>query len=185
MLIGYLNSLKSRKLKKHRYIFSKPKVSPKAFIADGVKLIGNVIVGDYSSIWYNSVVRADINRIKIGKHSNIQDICALHVSDDLGVDIGDWITVGHGAILHACSVADAAVIGSGAIVLNGARIGEGAMVAAGSLVPPGFLAPARTLVIGYPVKIARKLSKKEVKENLWWAVKYEKLIKKYRKKYMP
>ena len=148
------------KLKDYKYIHTQPKISPEAFIASGVKLIGAVVVGDYSSIWYNTVIRADINKIEIGLHTNIQDLCVLHVDDDLGVKIGDWVTVGHGAILHACAVEDGALVGSGANVLNAARIGK-----------------------EHPAKIARKLTKEEIKESLYWANKYEKLFQKYRKLY--
>ncbi|UCC94358.1 MAG: gamma carbonic anhydrase family protein [Candidatus Omnitrophota bacterium] len=172
-----------RRLKDYKYIRSKPKVSPKAFVASGVKLIGAVSIGDYSSIWYNAVIRADINRIEIGSHTNIQDACILHVSDELGVKIADYVTVGHGAILHACSVQSGAVIGLGAKVLNAANIGAESVVAAGTLVPPKFVVPARTLAKGHPAKIARKLTKKEIEENRWWANKYEQLIGKYRKHY--
>src|SRR3989338_1185648 len=132
------------KIKDYKYILRKPKVSAKAFIAKGAKLIGEVSVGNYSSVWYNTVIRADINTIVIGSYTNIQDGCILHVADDLGVKIEDFVTVGHGAILHACIVKKNSLIGSGAIVLNGARIGQESLVAAGSLVPPNFIAPSRS-----------------------------------------
>ena len=172
------------KLKDYKYIHTQPKISPEAFIASGVKLIGAVVVGDYSSIWYNTVIRADINKIEIGLHTNVQDLCALHVSDDLGVKIGNWVTVGHGAILHACTVEDGALVGSGATVLNAARIGKESIVAAGALVAPNFIVPPGTLVKGHPAKIARKLTREEIKESLYWANKYEKLFQKYRKEYV-
>lgn len=172
------------KLKDYPYILTRPKISSKAFIASGVKLIGAVVIGDYSSIWYNTVIRADINKIEIGSHTNIQDLCTLHVSDDLGVKVGDLVTIGHGVILHACTVENGALIGMGARVLDGARIGKESVVAAGSLVPPNFVVPPRTLVKGLPAKVARKLTSEEIKENLWWATKYEKLVQKYRKEYL-
>lgn len=173
-----------KKPEDYKYILSKPQISPKAFIADGVKLIGAVVVGDYSSIWYNTVIRADINKIEIGAHTNIQDLCVLHVADDLGVKIGDRVTIGHGAILHACTVENGALVGSGAIVLNAAKIGKESVVAAGTLVPPNFVVPAKTLVKGHPAKVARKLTKKEIEENLYWATKYKKLIQKYKQEYV-
>lgn len=173
-----------KRLKDYKYIRTRPKVSPKAFIASGVKLIGAVIVGDYSSIWYNTVIRADINKIEIGSHSNIQDLCSLHVSDDSGVKIGDRVIIGHGVVLHACTVEDNALVGMGSRVLDGARIGKGAIVAAGSLVPPNFVVPPRTLVKGLPAKVVRRVTKKEMKKTLWWASKYERLAQKYRKEYL-
>lgn len=173
-----------KRLKDYPYIRTRPKVSPLAFIASGVKLIGAVTIGDYSSVWYNTIIRADINKIEIGSHTNIQDMCILHVSDELGVKIGDWVTVGHGAILHACSVEDRALIGMGAKVLDEARIGKESVVAAGSLLPPNFFVPPRTLVKGIPAKVARKLTKAEIEKNLWWATKYEKLVQRYRKEYL-
>ena len=172
-----------KKLKNYKHIFKKPKVSPKAFIAGGVKLIGEISIGDYSSIWYNTVIRADINKIEIGSHTNIQDGCILHVSDDLGVEIADYVSVGHGAILHACTIGKATLIGSGAIVLNRARIKEESVDAAGSLVPPNFVAPSRSLIKGHPAKVVRKVTKKEIEKNLWWAAKYRKLVEKYKKQY--
>lgn len=173
-----------KKLKNYRCIQEKAKISPKAFIADGAKLIGAVSIADYSSIWYNTIVRADINKIKIGAYTNIQDLCVLHVCDDLAVRIGNWVTVGHGAILHACTIEDGTLIGMGAIVLNGAHIGKNSMVAAGSLVPPNFVVPEQTLVKGYPAKTVRRLKKSEIKENYYWATKYSNLIKKHRKQYV-
>lgn len=172
-----------KRLKDYSYIRTRPKISPKAFIANGVKLIGAVIIGDYSSVWYNTVIRADINKIEIGAHSNIQDLCSLHVSDDSGVRIGDGVIVGHGVVLHACTVEDSALVGMGSRVLDGARIGKESVVAAASLVAPGFIVPPRTLVKGLPAKVVRRLTKKEIKENLWWAAKYEKLVQRYRREY--
>lgn len=175
--------MKKIKLKNYKYILTKPKIAPKAFIASGVKLIGAVSVGNYSSVWYNTVIRADINKIEIGAHTNIQDGCLLHVSDDEGVKVGDHVTIAHGAIIHACSIQNGALIGLGAKLLNGVRVGKESVVAAGTLVPPNFVVPPRTLVKGHPAKIARKLSKREIEENLRWAVKYEKLVQKYKKEY--
>ena len=172
-----------KKLKNYQYIRTQPKVSPQAFIAPGAKLIGAVSISVYSSVWYNTVIRADINKIEIGSHTNIQDNCVLHVSDDLGIKIGNWVTVGHGAVLHACTIENNALIGLAAGVLNGVRVGKESVVAAGSLLVPNFIVPARTLVKGHPAKIVRKLTKKEIEQNLWWANKYEQLVNKYRKQY--
>lgn len=172
-----------RGLKKYRYILAQPQVSTKAFVARGAILIGAVFIGDYSSVWYNTVIRADINKIEIGTHTNIQDGCILHVSDDLGVKVADYVTVGHRAILHACTISSGALIGSGAVILNAARVGEEAVVAAGSLLPPNFTVPAGTLAKGSPAKIARRLSRKERDDNRRWALKYARLIREYRKQY--
>ena len=138
-----------------KYLKVKPKIHPSVFIAPGVQLIGAVSIGEGSSVWFNTVIRADINKIKIGKKVNIQDGCLLHLEDDLGIKIGDEVTVGHGAILHACTIKKRTLIGMGAMILNGAVIGEES------------------------ARVERKLTLKEIKKNKYWAAKYSKLSKEY------
>ncbi|OGB90644.1 hypothetical protein A2625_04380 [candidate division WOR-1 bacterium RIFCSPHIGHO2_01_FULL_53_15] len=154
-----------------------PKVHPTAFIAPGAQLVGAVTIGAGSSVWYNSVLRADINKITVGRNVNIQDGCLLHLEDDCGIKIEDNVTVGHGVILHACTIKKGALIGMGAIVLNGAVIGKGAVVAAGALVAPGTKVPKGVLVMGMPAKVVRKLKPAEIKKNLYWAKKYSELAR--------
>jgi len=158
-----------------------PKIACTSFIAHSAEIIGAVEIGACSSVWFNAVVRADINRIRIGAYTNIQDGCILHVEDGMGVYVGDYVTVGHSAILHACHVGDGSLIGMGAIVLNGARIGKGSIVAAGSLVTKDFEVPAHTLVMGSPGKIIRRVTEGEGRQNIYWAKKYSKLTLEYKK----
>src|SRR5437899_11232102 len=106
------------------FLLKKPTISPSAYIAHGAVLVGDVAIGDYSSVWYNAVLRGDINRIVVGHHTNIQDNAVLHLADDYPCLVGDYVTIGHSAIVHACTVGDDVVIGMGATILDGAMIGN-------------------------------------------------------------
>ena len=165
-----------------KFLNVKPKVANTSFIAPGSQLVGAVEVGEYSSIWFNVVARADINEIKIGSHTNIQDGAVLHVEDSLGVYVGDYVTIGHNAIIHACRIGDCSLIGMGAIILNGAEIGKGSLVAAGSVVCENFKVPDYTLVMGTAAKIKRQLTEEERKANMHWSEKYSKLSQEYRER---
>lgn len=165
-----------------KFLKIKPKIADSSFVAPSADIIGAVEIGEYSSLWFKVVARADINRIKIGSYTNVQDGCVLHVDDETGLDIGNYVTIGHNCVLHACYIADAALIGMGAIILNGARIGKGSIVAAGALITKGFNVPAYTLVMGTPGKLVRRLTEEEKKENIYWANKYSKLILEYKKR---
>lgn len=138
-----------------------PAVHPGAFIAEGAWLIGDVTVGDESSIWYNAVLRGDINAIRVGRRSNIQDGCVLHVTRQLAVEIDDEVTVGHMAMLHGCRIGRGALIGMNAVVLDDASVGEGALVAAGAVVREGFVVPPGTLAAGVPARVVRALTVEE------------------------
>jgi carbonic anhydrase/acetyltransferase-like protein (isoleucine patch superfamily) len=127
------------------------------FIASGVQIIGKVQLGEYSSVWYNAVIRGDINYIKIGRETNIQDNCVLHVTHELPVIIGDRVTVGHGAVIHGCVIEDDCLIGMGAIILDGARIGKGSVIAAGAVVRERMDVPPHSLVMGVPAVVKRTL----------------------------
>ena len=133
------------------------------FIADGAKVIGNVEIGANSSVWFNAVIRADSDKVKIGENSNIQDNAVIHTSEGFGVQIGDNVTIGHGAIVHGCTVENNVMIGMGAIVLNGAVIGENSIIGAGTLVTKGKIIPAGSLAFGNPVKVVRELTDDEIK----------------------
>jgi len=159
-----------------------PKIADSSFIAPSADIIGAVEIGKHSSVWFKVIARADINRIKIGSYTNVQDGSVLHVDDDEGLHIGDYVTVGHNSVLHACHIADASLIGMGAIILSGARIGKGSIVAAGALITEGFNVPAYTLAMGVPGKVVRELTEEEKKENIYWAKKYAKLILEYKKR---
>ena len=130
-----------------------PIINEKAYIAEGAQLVGNVIMEEYSSVWHNVVARADINTIKIGKYSNVQDNAVLHVEDNKACVIGDYCVVGHGAILHGCQIEDHCLIGMGSIVLNGAVVGRGSIIAAGALVKENDVIPPFSLVVGVPGKV--------------------------------
>ena len=140
-----------------------PKLGSNIFLASGVKIIGNVEIGDYSSIWYNSVVRGDVHFIKIGTRTNIQDCSMLHVTNGkFPLKIGNQVTVGHSVKLHGCTLEDLCFIGIGAIILDGAIIQKHAMVAAGAVIKPGFVLPSGKLAAGIPAKIIRGLSNDEI-----------------------
>jgi carbonic anhydrase/acetyltransferase-like protein (isoleucine patch superfamily) len=158
----------------------KPKIAENAFITKSTQIIGAVELGAFSSIWYNVVIRADINTIHIGDYSNIQDGSILHVDHDAPLYIGNYVTIGHNVILHGCRVNDYALIGMGAVILNHADIGKNAQVAAGALVTPGFSVPENTLVMGIPAKIIRELSEEEKKNNQKIVKDYYKLCREYK-----
>lgn len=147
------------------YKNSFPVAGDGVFIATGAHVIGTVILGRDSSVFFNSVVRGDVNTITIGERTNIQDNCTLHVTGRTSLEVGDGVTVGHNAILHGCTVGDDVMIGMGAIVLDGASIASGSIVAAGSLVPPGKSYPADSMIMGSPAVVVRSLTDKE-KENV-------------------
>ncbi|MEP7234279.1 MAG: gamma carbonic anhydrase family protein [Ignavibacteriota bacterium] len=139
-----------------------PQVHPSCFIAAGARIIGDVIIEENVSIWFNVVIRGDVERIRIGKNSNIQDNVVIHVTHFVNPTlIGENVTVGHGAILHGCTVKDGALIGMNAVVLDRAVIGEGALVAAGAVVTPKTHVPDGMLAAGVPAKVVRKLSDAE------------------------
>ena len=142
-----------------------PKIHKTVFIAPGAKIVGDVEISEYSSIWYNSVVRGDVHYIKIGSHTNIQDCSMLHVTNGkYPLNIGNNVTVGHSVNLHGCTINNLCLIGIGSIVLDGAVIENKSMVAAGSIVRPGFIVPSGKLVAGVPAEIVRELTDFEIAE---------------------
>ncbi len=139
-----------------------PRVAPSAYIDPSAQVIGDVTLGERSSIWCNATLRGDVNRIVIGNETNVQDNAVLHVDEgDFPLHLGDRVTVGHSAMLHGCTVENGALIGIGAIVLNGAKIGAGAVVAAGALVSEGVEIPAGSLAMGVPAKVRRQVTDEE------------------------
>jgi len=138
-----------------------PKVGEGVYLGQGVVLVGNVTLGDHSSVWPNAVLRADINAIIVGHHTNIQDGSVLHVADPYPCVVGNYVTVGHGAILHACTVGDESLVGMGATVLDGAVVGEQCLIGARALVTQETRIPPGSLVLGAPAKVVRPLTPAE------------------------
>src|SRR5262245_29536491 len=140
-----------------------PRIDPTAFVVEAATVIGDVVIGPESSIWFGAVIRGDIEAIRIGARSNVQDNATLHVvGGKFGTTLGDGVTVGHNAVVHGCIVEDGSLVGMGAIVLDGAVIGAESLVGAGTLVPPGMRIPPRSLVLGSPGKVIRAVSAEEL-----------------------
>jgi gamma-carbonic anhydrase len=155
-----------------KFLGKKPRLGKGVYIAKTATVIGDVTLGAHSSVWYGVVLRGDINRIVVGHHSNIQDNAVLHLADDFPCLVGNWVTVGHSAIVHACRVGDEVLVGMGAIILDGAVIGKQSLIGAGALVTQGVKIPPGSLVLGSPAKVVRKLTTKERAGLKWWAEKY-------------
>jgi carbonic anhydrase/acetyltransferase-like protein (isoleucine patch superfamily) len=140
-----------------------PRIDPSVFLADGCVVVGDVELGPGCSVWFGAVVRGDVNTVRIGARTNIQDQAVIHVTQGTHPTvIGEDVTVGHQAVLHGCTVKDRCLIGIGAIVLDGAVVGEEAIVGAGALVPPGMVVPPRSLVMGTPARVKRSLGEDDV-----------------------
>jgi carbonic anhydrase/acetyltransferase-like protein (isoleucine patch superfamily) len=140
-----------------------PKLGERVFIAEGAKIIGDVEIGDHSSVWFNAVIRGDVHYIRIGTHTNIQDGSILHVmKDQYPLVLHDYVTVGHGVMLHGCEIASHCLIGMRATVLNNAKIGAHCIIGAGAVVTEGTVIPERSLVMGLPAKVKRPLTDDEV-----------------------
>jgi carbonic anhydrase/acetyltransferase-like protein (isoleucine patch superfamily) len=146
----------------YKYKDYDPKIDDSVYIAPGAKLIGNVTVGNQSSIWFNCVLRGDNAPITIGDKTNIQDGTICHVDEGVPLSVADEVTVGHQVILHGCTIGKGALIGMGSIIMNHAEIGEYALVAAGSLIPEGKKVPPYSLVMGSPAKVVRKLTEEDI-----------------------
>lgn len=154
------------------YLRKSPKLGKNVYIARGAVVVGDVTLGAHSSVWYNAVLRGDINRIIVGHHTNVQDGAVLHLADDFPCKLGNWVTVGHSAIVHACTIGDETLVGMGAVVLDGAVVGKQCLIGARALVTQGMKIPAGSLVLGAPAKVVRTLSKEERGNLKWWAEKY-------------
>jgi carbonic anhydrase/acetyltransferase-like protein (isoleucine patch superfamily) len=152
-----------------------PRVHSSAYIDDSAQVIGDVEIGEESSVWMGVVIRGDVNRIRIGRRSNVQDGTIVHVMINTHETlVGDDVTIGHAAVIHGCTIEDRCLIGMGALLLNGVHIGTGSIVAAGSLVVEGMRVPPRSLVMGSPAKVKRALSDAEVAEIQTYADRYVK-----------
>lgn len=155
-----------------KFLRQRPKLGNCVYIAKGASVLGNVKLGDHSSVWFGAVLRGDINRIVVGHHSNVQDNAVLHLADDYPCLLGNYVTVGHSAIVHACKIGDEVLIGMGAVVLDGAVVGKQSLIGAKALVKQGMKIPPGSLVLGAPAKVVRKLTTKERAGLKHWATKY-------------
>ena len=155
-----------------RHLGKTPDITRALFVAANATVIGDVALGAHSSVFYGAVLRGDIARIVVGEGTNIQDNAVVHLADDLDAVIGDWCTIGHAAIIHACTIENECLIGMGATVLDGARIGARSMVAAGAVVTPRTIVPPGSMVMGTPATIVRVLSEEEQRALRGWAEKY-------------
>lgn len=152
------------------YDGKRPRLGQGVFVAENATLIGDVELGNDCSIWYGAVLRADVQRIRIGSRTNIQDNCAIHVTnDDWPTVIAEEVTMGHAVVAHGCTIRRGALIGMGSRVLDGAEIGELALIGAGALVPEGMIVPPRMLAVGVPARVKRPLTDIEIErlEQSW------------------
>ncbi|MDD8021153.1 MAG: gamma carbonic anhydrase family protein [Acidobacteriota bacterium] len=156
-------------------------IDAETFVAEGAAIIGPVVLKKGASVWFNAVLRADLADIVIGEYSNVQDNSVLHVDYDLPVIVGNYVTIGHGAILHACKIGNNTLVGMGAVILDRAIIGHNCLVAAGSLVPPGKTFADGSLILGNPAKVVRKLTEAEKEHMVKNAHDYYNLWKSYYK----
>ncbi len=158
-----------------------PKIDPTVFIADGVHIIGDVEIGRDSSVWYNTVIRGDVNYIRIGERTNIQDNTVVHVTNKkFPTHIGSNVTIGHSAVIHACTINDYSLIGMGAVILDGAIVGKFSLIAAGAVVTIGMVIPEGTLIAGVPAKAVRSLTEEERKFLVQSAQNYVDYVATYR-----
>lgn len=165
------------------FMEKEPSLAKSVFVAGNAEVMGDVKIGEDSSIWFQSIVRGDVNYIRIGERTNLQDFCMVHVATDGSPTIvGDDVTVGHRATLHACTVENLCLIGMGAILMDGSHIGEESIVAAGSLVPPNKKFPPRSLILGNPAKKIRDLNEKELAFLRASSKRYVDLARKYLEK---
>ena len=157
-----------------------PRLGRGVFLAETCAVIGDVVIGDVSSVWYSAVVRGEVMPIRIGARTSIQDGTVIHVtSERFGTTVGDDCTVGHSVVLHACTVEDGCLIGMGSTILDGARIGRGSLVGAGALVTPGTDIPPGSLVLGAPARVVRPVNHKEREQIEYGAAHYVELARRY------
>jgi carbonic anhydrase/acetyltransferase-like protein (isoleucine patch superfamily) len=155
-----------------KFLRKQPVLGEGAYVASTAVVLGDVTLGKFSSVWYGAVLRGDINRIVLGDCSNIQDNAVVHLADDYPCLIGRYVTVGHSAIVHACTVEDECLIGMGATVLDGAVIGAQSIVGANALVTQGTVIPPGSLVLGSPAKVVKALAPEDRANLKYWAEKY-------------
>jgi carbonic anhydrase/acetyltransferase-like protein (isoleucine patch superfamily) len=162
------------------FLYTQPEIAVDAYVAPNATVIGRVSIGSGSSVWYQAVIRGDINEIRIGEKTNIQDGSILHVADRYGLVIGNEVCCGHRAILHACQIHDRVLIGMGATVMDGADVGSGSIIGAHCLITKGMLVPPGSLVMGAPGKVVRSLQSAEIDGIAELAAKYQAIAQHYR-----
>lgn len=151
------------------------------FVANGAKIVGNVTIGKDSSVWFNAVIRGDSSTICIGEKSNVQDNAVIHTSRGSKVVIGDNVTIGHGAIVHGCTIGNNVLVGMGSIILDGTVVEDNCIIGAGTLIPSNKRIPSNSLVYGNPFKIVRQITKEELEHIIWNANDYVEEAKQYQK----
>lgn len=158
-----------------------PKIAPSAFVAENAVIIGDVEIGENSSVWFGCVLRCEENRIIIGKNTNIQDLTTIHTDHCCSVIIGDNVTVGHNVVLHGCEIGNNVLIGMGSIIMNGSKIGDNCLIGAGSLITQNMVIPPNTLAFGRPAKVIRELTPEEIEKIAISANEYIELSNEYKK----
>jgi carbonic anhydrase/acetyltransferase-like protein (isoleucine patch superfamily) len=161
------------------FLGTQPIIASTAFVAPNATLVGAVTLGKESSVWFGATLRGDINSIEIGSRSNIQDGAVVHVADAFGTHIGELVTVGHGTIVHACTIEDEVLVGMGSIVMDGAHVGARSIIGAGALVTGGTKIPEGSLVLGSPAQMVRALTQQEQEGIQEWALRYVTLSRRY------
>ncbi len=162
------------------YLGKHPRIGSGVFLAETCAVIGDVVIGDQSSIWYSAVLRGDVMPIRIGARTSVQDGSVVHgTSEQFGTTVGDDCTVGHGVILHGCTIEDCCLIGMGSRILDGARVGRGSLVGAGALVTPGTDIPPGSLVLGMPARVVRPVNQKEQGDIAYGAAHYVEQARRY------
>lgn len=162
-----------------RFLGTKPTIPATAFVASNATVIGDVTLGEESSVWFGATLRGDINAIRVGARSNIQDGAVVHVADAFGAQIGELVTIGHNAVVHACTIEDEVLVGMGAIVMDGALVGTRSIIGAGSILTGGTIIPAGSLVLGSPARVVRSLPMPEQEAIREWALRYVTLSTNY------
>ncbi len=156
-----------------KYLEHIPVIPASCYVDVSAQVLGQVELGDNTSVWMNAVLRGDVHAIRVGANSNVQDCAVLHgMRNKYSVQVGDWVTIGHNATVHGCVIEDACLIGIGAVILNNARIGEGSIIAAGAVIPENTVVPANSLWAGVPGRALRSLDSKDREMILGYAKNY-------------
>ncbi len=165
-----------------RFLGSEPRIAGSAFVAEGAAIVGDVEVGERASVWFHTALRGDINRIVIGESSNVQDGAVVHVADAYAALVGSFVTIGHCAIVHACTVEDEVLVGMHATILDGAKVGARSIIGANALVTGGMEIPEGSLVLGSPARVVKSLDRATRQSLRGWAEKYVALSRRYLEK---